>query len=71
MRSGSNKTFEILSNGIVKFFKEMGIFWQLHFSFGRIFYLQFQCEIWGLMNLSVHPVMLQCSDKLEGFFFLR
>lgn len=37
MQSGSNKTSEILSNGIVKFLQEMGVFGQLHFSFGCIF----------------------------------
>lgn len=47
----------------------MGVFRQLHFSFGCIFYLQFQCEIWGLMDLSLYSLMLQCSDKLEIFLF--
>lgn len=64
MRSGLNKTSEILSNEIVKLLDGY------IFPLGVFFYLQFQCDIWGLMNLSVYSVMLQYSDKLEIFFFL-
>lgn len=45
MQSGSNKTFEILSNGIVKFLQEMGIFWPLH-SLGVFFICSFSVKFW-------------------------